>query len=124
LIGILDSRRVIPVLNKIDLAGHPPQADNVPLQLFSIPPCEVSALEGKGLDDLKKRLIGEFLPEIEKGPHRPIVFTHRQRGLLVEALNIARELPRDIIDCFTASEVLERLDTLEGLFYNVLKGQT
>ncbi len=122
LISTLDARKVIPVLNKIDLCvGHPPEADNVPLQLFSIPPCQVSALEGRGLNDLKRVLIKDFLPEIEKGPHRPIVFTQRHKGLLEKALTIVRGLPENISDCFTASEVLEKLDDLERLFHTFLK---
>ncbi|MFN3467147.1 MAG: hypothetical protein ACK4WF_05535, partial [Candidatus Brocadiales bacterium] len=91
--------------------------------LFSSPLCEVSALEGKGLKELERTLIKEFLPEIEKGPHRPIVFTQRQRGLLEEALNIVSGLPADIHDCFTASGVLEKLDTLEKLLCNVSRGE-
>ncbi|HHT9141190.1 MAG TPA: tRNA modification GTPase [Candidatus Tripitaka californicus] len=121
LIGTLDTSKVVPVLNKIDLVGSrcPPEADA--LQLFSIPPCEVSALSGKGLDGLRRMLVKEFLPEIERGPHRPIVFTQRQKGLLEEALSVARGLPRDIIDCFTASEVCQKLDQLEKLLLGVLK---
>ncbi|OHB91244.1 MAG: hypothetical protein A3E19_07345 [Planctomycetes bacterium RIFCSPHIGHO2_12_FULL_52_36] len=112
----LDTRKVIPVLNKIDVGA----TRRVAPTLFPLPPCEVSALEGKGLDGLRRMLVKEFLPEIEKGPHRPIVFTQRQRGLLVEALSVARELPRDISDCFTASEVCEKLDKLEVLLHKTI----
>lgn len=120
LIRILDARKVIPVLNKIDLAI---MSDKRELKsLFSLPPCEVSALERKGLDGLERMLIKDFLSEIEKGPCRPIVFTHRQRGLLVEALSIVNEFPENITDCFTASEACQKLDQLEKLFCSFLKG--
>jgi tRNA modification GTPase len=117
-IRLLDTSKVITVLNKMDIVGT-----DLQVCPYIQSPCEVSATEGRGLDSLKRRLISDFLPEIEKGPHRPIVFTHRQRGLLLKLLSIARELPEAIADCFTASGVLERLDDMERLFCCLLRGR-
>ena len=127
-IGTLDTTKVIPVLNKIDIVGtglQPcPRWTDLKVCPYMPPPCNVSALSVKGLDGLRRMLVKEFLPEIERGPHRPIVFTQRQKGLLEEALSMARELPEDIKDCFTASEVLERLDALGRVLCNLLRGKT
>ena len=112
----LDTQKVVPVLNKIDL-GINLEVKELE-RLFSLSPCKVSALGGKGVDDLEKMLIKDFLSDIEKGPHRPIIFTQRQKGLVEEALDLARGFPKNkVCDCFTASEVCEKLDKLERLLH-------
>ncbi len=118
LISTLDRLKVIPVLNKIDLGL---ESDVGELEsLFDAPVCAVSALDGRGLKDLERMLVQEFLPEIDKGCHRPIIFTQRQKRLLIELLNMAREIPQNVADCFTASEVCDKLKEIETFLHSIL----
>ncbi len=81
-----DLVEIIPVVNKIDL---PSALDIAELQShFSMPICQISALNGTGLLELKKRLVARFADYLKYVPGRPVVFTERQKELLLEAAHL------------------------------------
>ncbi|MBI4008014.1 MAG: GTP-binding protein, partial [Planctomycetes bacterium] len=78
----------IPVVNKIDLFSALNISELQPH--FSVPICQISALNGTGIPELKKRLVARFADYIKYVPGRAVVFTERQKGLLLEAATALR----------------------------------
>ncbi|MCB7128614.1 MAG: GTP-binding protein [Candidatus Brocadiales bacterium] len=87
--------KIITVVNKIDL-GVMLDTERLAAMLDG-PICHISALKGTGLDSLEKMIVGELFDEYidcyETGkPKVPVVFTNRQRAILLEVRNIVRKL--------------------------------
>ncbi|MFQ5957461.1 MAG: GTPase, partial [Candidatus Brocadiales bacterium] len=94
LIRNLDTSKVTPVINKIDLDVV---LDTGVLEaMFDNPICRISALKGLGLESLEKTLVSEFQPYIDcynaNRQPRPVVFTERQLSVLSRARGVAGEV--------------------------------
>ncbi|MBI2191948.1 MAG: 50S ribosome-binding GTPase [Planctomycetes bacterium] len=82
--------QVIPVLNKMDLAGAAARSEGKALLGQRV--VEVSALAGTGLDALAERVRAAITPPHEYEPGAPAIFTDRQASSL-ERYRVASGLP-------------------------------
>lgn len=113
LIRNLDTEKVIPVINKIDLGVT---LDTGVLEtMFDGPICRISALKGLGLGSLEKALVSKFLPYIDcyetNHQPQPAVFTERQQSVLSQARGVASEI----------LETFAHANTLDSKALNVVK---
>ena len=71
----LSHRRVILLVNKVDVGKKKPLLDALP----------VSAKTGQGLDDVRRKILRALAVNPRHVPGEPVVFTSRQERLLARA---------------------------------------
>lgn len=90
---LLRGKRVIPVVNKMDLAGQLPEA---PLtEVLAGQPVHVSALTGRGIDELRERILQELFGPVRPEPGSPVVFSEPLRDDLTALAARLRQEPTE-----------------------------